>query len=166
MKCEREREKRCEAKRGQRETALVMAAGFRKIEGQWANSSTKIQSFSCAHEQNRISSKAGKQPSSLHMQPNKYIQFKCSEKIMNKNHQQRLVSIIIHFFPLESMHVLYKLQLSLHSGKREGNVLQSHPPTHQLLYFIWLVLLWGNQYQPHSQEKNSLPMTSWATVLL
>ncbi len=42
MKCGREREKRCEAKRGQRETALIMATGFRKIEGQWANSSTKI----------------------------------------------------------------------------------------------------------------------------
>jgi len=38
-----EREKRCEAQRGQRETALVMATGFMKIEGQWANSSTKIQ---------------------------------------------------------------------------------------------------------------------------
>jgi hypothetical protein len=100
------------------------------------------------------------------MPPNKYIQFKCSEKIMNKNHKQRLVSIIIHFFSLEAIHVLFKLQLSLQSGKREGNVLQSHPPTHQLLYFIWLVLLWGNQYQPRSQEKNLLPMTSWATVLL
>ncbi len=103
---------------------------------------------------------------SVYMPPTKYIQFKCSEKLMNKNHQHRIVSIIIHFFPLESIHVLYKLQLSLQPEKREGNVLQTHPPTHQLLYFIWLVLLWGNQYQPRSREKNLLPMTSWATVLL